>query len=73
MPDRPGRKHLFSSSPRAVSPAAVSPAVHLAALRLVDDLISMGDPSNEMATFRRARRESIEVLHAAIRFLAEYN
>ena len=76
MPDRPTRKRRFPSSSRAASPTFIAPAVanpdiQLAALRLLDDLIIIGDPANEMATYLRAAREPIEVVRMAVLFLTE--
>ena len=74
IPDRLTRKHLFSSSSRAASTTFIAPAmanvdVQLAALRLLDDLITIGDPANELATHLRAMGEPIEVVHMAVLFL----
>jgi uncharacterized protein YaeQ len=68
MPDHPGRIYQFHDDPRAVNPR-----IYRAAIRLLDDLLNRGDPSDMEATLARANSESNEVLHTAIRLLAEYS
>jgi hypothetical protein len=48
-----------------------NPDIQLAALRLLDDLIAIGDPANVMATYLRAGREPTEVINTAVILLTE--
>jgi hypothetical protein len=47
------------------------PDIQLAALRLLDDLLAIGDPANVAATYLRARREPTVVINTAVILLTE--